>query len=372
MCNNRTVESVQSWAEVGERVGEARRAAGLSQGVLAERIGLDRTAVVRIEAGERKVSALELLRLAEHLDVPPAYLMTRPPAAVVSQRTALEEDADLASRARYRMDIVLQTHLRYAQWLVGHGFLVPAQPIPPAKKMDSASAVDMARRARQAIGVPDGPLGPMASVTEQFGLYLVVVRENVEGASILVDDFGVAAIGGSDDPARRRWTAAHELGHHLLQDAYHSDVGVATSQDERELIIDKFAGEFLLPESDLRSSWQARGPHAEVRSLLVALAAQYRLSWSAVVSTALNHGLIDRGQARRLRADNPVRGEFLAVCGSEPAHDLDVGSTGARWKQAVLAAWDAGAITDTRAVELLYDAISVADLPYRTEPDDEL
>jgi transcriptional regulator with XRE-family HTH domain len=37
------VDAVETWAEVGERVAEARRAAELSQGELAERLGLDRS-----------------------------------------------------------------------------------------------------------------------------------------------------------------------------------------------------------------------------------------------------------------------------------------------------------------------------------------
>lgn len=366
------MEFVQDWTEVGERVSEARRAAGLSQGELARKIELDRTALVRIESGERKVSALELMRLAEKLDVPPAYLMTRPPAAVVSRRTALEENADLASRTRYRLDIALQTHAGNAQWLVDYGFLVPTRPIPAPARLDTIGVVELARQARQAVGLPTGPLGPMADVAEQFALYLVVVDLDVDGASLLLDGFGVSVLGGKADPGRRRWTAAHELGHHLVQDAYHSDVGVAASRDDREQIIDRFAAEFLIPETDLRSAWPAHATDADIRRVLVGLAGAYRMSWSAIVSTSLSHDLIDPEQARLLRANNPVRGEFLAVGVTAPTEDLAIGSTGTQWKRAVLAAWDVGAITDTRAVELLYDTITLADLPQQSLPDDEL
>ncbi|MDQ3886719.1 MAG: helix-turn-helix domain-containing protein [Actinomycetota bacterium] len=51
-----------------------RLAYGLSQAQLAARLGLDRTAVVRIEAGERRVSALELGRLADVLERYPRRL----------------------------------------------------------------------------------------------------------------------------------------------------------------------------------------------------------------------------------------------------------------------------------------------------------
>ena len=63
-------------------------------------------------------------------------------------------------------------------------------------------------------------------------------------------------LGGQAEPGRRRWTAAHELGHHLLRDAYHSDVGVSATASERERVIDAFAGEFLLPEADIVHAWE--------------------------------------------------------------------------------------------------------------------
>ncbi|MDT0441946.1 helix-turn-helix domain-containing protein [Streptomyces johnsoniae] len=122
-------------AELGERIAEARLAAGLSQGYLAAQVDLERTVVVRIEAGERRITALELFRLAEALGVPLGHLVTRPPEALVSRRSGLaEEDADTASRARYRLDARLEEHARHAQWLTGHGFLIPPHPdgSPPA------------------------------------------------------------------------------------------------------------------------------------------------------------------------------------------------------------------------------------------------
>ncbi|MGJ3559410.1 helix-turn-helix domain-containing protein [Streptomyces sp. INA 01156] len=112
---------MQSWAEIGGRIAQTRESAGLSQGELASRIGVDRTAVVRMEQGERKVSALELFRIAETLDAPPAHFLTQPPAALVSRRKTLDSPADAATRADYRLDIRLEEHARNAEWLVAEG-----------------------------------------------------------------------------------------------------------------------------------------------------------------------------------------------------------------------------------------------------------
>ncbi|KLJ03403.1 DNA-binding protein [Streptomyces sp. KE1] len=357
---------MESWSEVGERIAEARVAAGLSQGGLGERVGVDRTAVVRMEAGDRRVTALELMRLAEVLGVPLAHLVSRAPSALVSRRSALEESADEASRARYRLDATLEEHARRARWLVGNGFLRPPEPPPePPRENGTVDPVALAAAARGRLGAPSGPLGALTDCLEGLGLYLTVVDEPAEGASLLCEGYGVAVISGQAAPGRRRWTAAHELGHHLMQDEYHSDAGVAAGRDAREQLIDAFVEEFLLPARDVRETWAPVAEGQDPRRTLIALSATYRVSWSATVNRARTLRLIDAHEARRQKADTPVRGDFLAVLGRQPAPDLEIGTTGRRWRQAVLAAWEAGAVTAPRAVDLLNGALAEDELPSR-------
>ncbi|WUH93596.1 XRE family transcriptional regulator [Streptomyces sp. NBC_00433] len=358
--------TVESWAEVGERVAEARLAAGLNQTELASQLELDRTAVVRIEAGERRITALELFRLANALGVPLAHLVSRPPAALVARRTALEETADDASKARYRLDARLEEHARAASWLIDHQHLTPPLPDPALLRGEAeVDPVTLAETARRSLGKVSGPLGPLADVVEQLGLFLTVVDEAAEGASLLCDGYGVAVVSGRLDPGRRRWTAAHELGHHLLQDAYHSDAGVAASRSEQEDRIDCFAGEFLLPSRDVTNAWSHAAEGQSPRATLLGLAASYRLSWSAVVNRARELGLLNGTEARRQKADTPQLGDFLAAHGSAPVPDLEIGTTGTMWRQAALAAWEQGVINGARTVELLYGAITEEQLPSR-------
>jgi hypothetical protein len=60
---------------VGKRVARARRGAALTQSELASAVGLDRTAVSKIESGRRRVGVHELGRLAAVLDRPPAWFL---------------------------------------------------------------------------------------------------------------------------------------------------------------------------------------------------------------------------------------------------------------------------------------------------------
>jgi transcriptional regulator with XRE-family HTH domain len=60
---------------IATRVREARRLAGLSQSQVAKLLDLHRPAVSEIEAGNRRVTASEIGRLAELFDVAPSWLM---------------------------------------------------------------------------------------------------------------------------------------------------------------------------------------------------------------------------------------------------------------------------------------------------------
>ncbi len=353
-----------AWSEVGERVREAREAAGLTQGQLAQAMGMERTALVRVESGRRQLNAMELFRLSDTLGVPPAHFVSPPLAAMVSRRQVLSDGPTGADRTRFRLEVELETQARDTEWLLAHELLRPPE-IPVTERR---GAKDLAWHARSILGKPVGPLGPLAEVGERLGLYLVVVDIDADGASMSLGTCGVAVIGAAADPGRRRWTAAHEIGHHLLRDEYTTDVGGGSaSRDEREQLVDDFVGELLLPRNDIVSALsEAReSPVDDIRARLIAVAAEYRVSWSAVVASARQCEVITVEVARQLRADTPVRGDFLAVLGREPQPDLVLGDRGPQWRRAVLSGHREGLLTTERVVELLGSGLTVDDVPDR-------
>src|SRR5260370_22993534 len=68
-------DSEQRRGIIASRIREARKAAGLSQGQVAKLLGLERTSVSQIEAGQRRVSGDEIARLADLFDVSPSWLL---------------------------------------------------------------------------------------------------------------------------------------------------------------------------------------------------------------------------------------------------------------------------------------------------------
>jgi transcriptional regulator with XRE-family HTH domain len=69
---------------IAARVREARQLAGLTQGQVAKMLELHRPSVSEIEAGNRRVSAEELAKLANIFDVSLSYLMGEGPEVLAA------------------------------------------------------------------------------------------------------------------------------------------------------------------------------------------------------------------------------------------------------------------------------------------------
>ena len=60
--------------KIGNRIRELRKKTGLSQEKFAAKIGMDRTYFASVELGKRKISIVNLEKIAEGLDVSLAEL----------------------------------------------------------------------------------------------------------------------------------------------------------------------------------------------------------------------------------------------------------------------------------------------------------
>jgi transcriptional regulator with XRE-family HTH domain len=109
-------DSEQAWAALGDRLRRSREFLGLSQGDVAEHLGVPRPAISNMEAGRRKVSTLELARMARLYRQPYEYFLGETPEiAEDTTTTALfRATRELSDRDREQV-------LRFAQFLRGAG-----------------------------------------------------------------------------------------------------------------------------------------------------------------------------------------------------------------------------------------------------------
>jgi transcriptional regulator with XRE-family HTH domain len=353
----------REWSQVGARVRDARIGAGLSQAELGDALSLDRTMIAKIEAGTRKVDALELTRLAAALQVPLDYFLHRAPE-VLSRRSELSEDTTTdAGRQAYRLEARLEGWARDVQQLLNLGTLMPRTIYRSAGAADEDAARGVASRLRTHVGLHNDPIPTLMDVCEQAGQFVLVADLPGDGASMVVDDeLAVAVISRSGDPGRRRATAAHELGHMVLGDPYSNDVGVHASLRDRESVVDAFAAELLLPAA-VAATTRGRGD-------LIALAARYRTSWSLATRQAALAGVVDSDEARAWSQQRPTRAELMNAIGWAPQPDLDAIRVPRGYATAVMEALRRDMLTPSRAVELMHGQIVEGDLPVLS--DDEV
>lgn len=359
------------WTDVGERMRVARLAAGLTQEELGARAGLDRTMIVKIESGSRRIDAMELIRLSSALRVPVDFLL-RPTPLVLSRRAGIvAEDADTEiARESGRLDLALVAWLHDVQQIVELGVLQPVPVLRAKAVVDSeAAARDLALWIREQLGLDSGAIDSLIDLCERAGQYVLVTDVPGEGASMVDGDVAVAVVSLQGDPGRRRATAAHELGHLVIGDEYSSDLGVHASRAAREALLDAFAAELLLPS---RVLIQERGASAAItREQLIGLAARYRTSWSLAIRQAAQAGVLSAEARRDWGRSSPTRSEFMEAVGWAPQPDLEAIRVPPRYAHAVMEAWRQGALTATRAVELMHGQIAAADLPAGTEAEVE-
>ena len=353
-------EAVVTQADVGRRIADARTEAGMTQADLAARIGLERTALVRMESGERKVSATELVAIADALDRPVDWFFAESPAAVVSRR----RDPAVGGFSR-SLDRALENAARDVAFLEDRRLLSSAERVVHKAPESFEDAENLARSVRATAGQPDGPLLDLQSVAESLGLLgfsLELGADAGDAAYVEVGNLGVAVINGTTDPGRRRFSLAHELGHHLTGDAYEPSPRLGASDTER--MFNAFAAHLLMPRSSVLSIWEefsARSP----RLAAIGVAVRFSVSWTAACNQLKNLGLIDSREREHLLGDDLRRGELFEF-GERFAVELDPPSVPPAYARVVVSAYRKGQLTAARTVELLHGSVDEADLP---EPD---
>jgi Zn-dependent peptidase ImmA (M78 family)/transcriptional regulator with XRE-family HTH domain len=362
MWDNHTMSAagIPTQEELGRRIAQARSDYGMTQADLAASVGLERTAFVRVEAGERKVSATELVALAEALDRPIDWFFTESPPAVVSRR----RDPAVGGFSR-RLDLALDRAARDVAFLLKRRIIEPAGR--ETRKMPGTyeEAEDLARWARAEAGLPDGPLRELQTFAERLGLLgfsLALGPDAGDAASVEVDGLGVAVVNGTTGPGRRRYSLAHELGHHLVGDAYEPSARLAGT--EGESMLNAFAAYLLMPRPAVVGLWNEFSG-APARRAAIAVAARFSVSWTAACNHLRNLDLIDSREREALVESNLVKGELFEF-GERFTVELEPPSVPPVYAGAVVAAYRRKRLTSERAVELLHGTLTESELP---EPD---
>lgn len=236
---------------IGERIKQARKAAGLSLRALAENADVTAMAISKYERGKSTPSSGVLLSLAKALEVPVEYFF----------RSAKVELREVEYRKHQKLPKKLQTKiegdvLEQVERFFELMDLLPGGPISrfqipdgiPSRVQNYDEIEDVTEVVRSKWNLGSNPIFDLTDTLEEKGIIVLrtaALHENAfDGLAATVNDVLVIVVGLGWPGDRQRFTLAHELGHLILKDRLAPDL-------DKEQAANRFAGAFLVPREEV-------------------------------------------------------------------------------------------------------------------------
>ena len=345
--------------QLGTRVAAARRDAGVTQEACASRVGIARSALAKIETGIRGISATELVRFAQALEMRVEWFFEDAPQAVLSRRNAAEPGAPSPN-----VDLFTERIAREVEFLQRLGELELAETPAIAFPETPEQAEHAAAEARRMLGYDhEEPVTALDARAAELGLLAFsweFGEHGADGASVLLTQGGIAVVNGSFQTGRRRLTLAHELGHYVFGDEYSTDWRVAEAPAaKREGRIDRFARALLLPAVALRRHWIGGD---DTRVDAVRLASEYRVDMSTLARRLQKLEIASPQETAAVRATRTRQSDIVEL-GLIVADELSPPRLPDAYVKAVLNLYRREEVSAARALDLLLDTWQEDDLP---------
>jgi Zn-dependent peptidase ImmA (M78 family)/DNA-binding XRE family transcriptional regulator len=279
-----------------------REALGLTQVDVARLTGFDQAEISRWERGLRQPSERCLPALGAALEVGPEFLAQQVAVAEPVHRSARIESKRLQREVRGRLELSrLAMERIFADIEIDVPFRFPtiSEPGPPDPELSAESV-------RRVWRIPDGPLSGLTGYLEAAGATVLRVDFGID--SIIAAYCQLAANGRwfylntqAHDPARNRFSLAHELGHAVLHwDRFDAPAGADAEREAHQ-----FASALLMPRHDIASELAAASP---TLGEFVRVAERWGVSAQALIMRAEALELISPHKKRRVFQQLNARG----------------------------------------------------------------
>lgn len=277
---------------IGDRIKQARLAAGLTQEEVVRRLGeagqpITKAALSKYENRKSEPKQALLLLLARVLGVKPSYFLSDPKFQV--DWLAFRKQARLPKGKQERIKAYAAEVLEGQFWLFQTLYPDEKPAFPKPYKVRSVlDAEKAADGLREEWGLDDLPIDSVVETLEAKGGFVVVYSEvgvHFDGLSGRVNrTLPVMVLNMETTTDRCRYNAAHELGH-LVMDCEGMD------EKEEERMAHRFAASFLVPANVARRELGEHRRHLEMRELGV-LKRKYGLSMQAWIRRAKDLDII--------------------------------------------------------------------------------
>lgn len=292
---------------INRRLKYAREQHGLTQAQLTEKLGFkDRQTLAAIEAGQRKVSAEELLRAMQVLSVDLDFLtdgFRLVGEGSFSWRVDRKATDELLGKFEERAGRWIATYRRLGE-IQG----VRTTVLQPRLALNERSTFEDAAAAGEALGL-EWELGEKPAIAleraieTRLGALLLYVDapRGISGAACVLPGLNTILINRNESEGRRNYDLAHETFHLLTWEQMPPEHREAIQGDRRgksrhnrvEQLADNFAAALLMPERALAPFWQARG-NEDINAWLNRTASEFLVSAQALKWRLANLGWLTR------------------------------------------------------------------------------
>lgn len=290
----------------GVRLRALREAHGLTQEDVAKALQFnDRQTVSTIEAGERRLSAEELVAVVDLFNVPLDYFTD--PFLIAGEGRFSWRQANVPG------DSLREFEERAGRWIGAYRELSrrngsPLPAVLPRVGLSQKSSFEEAIAAGERVGaelelgnVPSQLLPQKAEEKLNILVLMVDAINGISGAACQLPEINAVLINRHEAEGRRNFDLAHEIFHVLTWDAMppdHLDGISATARQKRvEQLADNFAAALLMPTSALDALGE---PAADVPAWIKESADALGVSGPALKWRLVNAGRLKRDDALRI------------------------------------------------------------------------
>lgn len=287
---------------IGERLKEARKNVRLSQEEAAQAVGLDRTAIVKIEKGARTVTGVELLLLARLYRRDPAEFLVEQPLQedFITTLGRIQGNAPLEFNEVSHNIEILKEAVRLRDVLGDQVYAFPPiyqLPAPNSYEEAIAQGKEIAVLERERLKLGSGPISDIVSLIASQGIWTAAVPfpDDISGVFLAHNRIGLAIfIHEGQALVRQRFSYAHEYAHALVDRNRREPE--PTSTKNRNDFIEKranaFASEFLIPAAGVYETLERKqkGRPSRASSWI----------WDAATNEAIHHDIRHDGNAHKI------------------------------------------------------------------------
>ena len=236
----------------GRSIKLARESRGLSQSKLSELLGVTQASLSRFEKGVLTVAPEFVSKIAQALNYPASFF---------EKDIRIAGETSLFYRKRASMTVKDLSILESKISILSKGIdelmesiNIPELRIPSVEPSVDNSPQEIAYKVRNFLDVPAGPIDKIVSLLEKNGVIVMFLdvddMEKFDGLTMFtMNQAPVIWINRNIPNDRKRFSLAHELGHLVM---HLRSENLETSEEQKELEANEFAGEFLMPKSQCK------------------------------------------------------------------------------------------------------------------------